>query len=109
MNMGVFRVHCFGSFDSDDHADNLYVSKGDHALNPLDELILFYVNDYNLGDCPQIDISFGELRVTTVLDRGSQVSILAERVYERLVETGMQILTLPLENVTLVTAEDAED
>jgi hypothetical protein len=52
------------SFDSDDHEDNLDVSNEDHALNPSDELIVFYVNDNSLDDCPQIEISFGELRVT---------------------------------------------
>jgi hypothetical protein len=73
-------------------------------LNLLDELIVFYINDNNLADCPHIDISFGELRVSAVLDSGSQVCILAERVYERLIETGLQISTLPLENVAVVTA-----
>jgi hypothetical protein len=65
---------------------------------------VFYINDDNLGDCPQVNISFGELTVTAVLDSGSQVCILAERVYEKLVATGLQILTLPLENVALITA-----
>jgi hypothetical protein len=85
------------SLASDDHVDNLYVSNEDRASSPLDELIVFYINDDNLGDCPQVDISFGELKVTAVLDSGSQVCILSGRVYERLVATGLQILTLPLE------------
>jgi hypothetical protein len=46
----------------------------------------------------------GELRVTAVFDSGSQVYILSEWVYERLVATEPQILTLPLENVALITA-----
>jgi hypothetical protein len=97
--LGPLFQHSFGS---DDHVDNLYVSNEDHASNPLDELIVFYINN-NLGDSPQVYISFRELRVSAVSDSGSQVCILAEHVYEGLVETGLQILTLPLENVALIT------
>jgi hypothetical protein len=43
-------------------------------------------------------------KVTAVLDSGSQVCILSERVYESLISTGLQILTSPLENVALITA-----
>jgi transposase InsO family protein len=93
--LGPLFQHSFGS---DDHKDDSDVS------NHSGELIVFYVNDNHVHDCPQVEISFGELTVTAVLDSGSQVCILAERVYERLVETGLQILTLPLENVALVTA-----
>jgi hypothetical protein len=44
-----------------------------------------YTNDNNLDDCPAVDISIRDLRVTAVLDSGSQVSILAESAYEMLV------------------------
>jgi hypothetical protein len=75
----------------------LYASNEDRDSNSLEKLIVFHITDNNLADSSQIDILFGELRVTAVLDRGSQVCILAERVYERLVEKGLQVLTLPLE------------
>jgi hypothetical protein len=99
--LGPLSQHSFGS---DDHADDLCVSNEDLALNLLDKLLVFYINDNDLADCPHIDISFGELRITAGLLSGSQVCILAERVYKGLVETGLQISTLPLENVALVTA-----
>jgi hypothetical protein len=46
------------SFDSDDHEDNLSVSNKDRVSSPSEELIVFYVNDNNLDDCPQINRNF---------------------------------------------------
>jgi hypothetical protein len=65
--LGPLVQHNFGS---DDQVDNSYVSNEDRTSNPLDELIVFYINDDNLGECPQVDISFGELKVTAVLEWG---------------------------------------
>jgi hypothetical protein len=41
------------SFGSDDNVVNLYVLNNDLALNPFDKIVVFYVNDNNLADCPK--------------------------------------------------------
>jgi hypothetical protein len=92
------------NLSGDNKGDNPDATNEDREVNPLDEPIVLYINDNNLAYCPQVEISFGELKITAVVDSGSQVCVLAESLYEQLVAAGLQALTLPLENVTLITA-----
>jgi hypothetical protein len=42
--------------------------------------------------------------ITAILNSGSEVNLISERVYENLMEIGLQVPTLPVEGVVLVTA-----
>jgi hypothetical protein len=66
-------------------------------LNKADELQVYYINDDNLNSCPHVDVSFG-------LDSGSEKSIISEKIYDKLIEAGVPILELSLQNVVLVIA-----
>jgi hypothetical protein len=43
-------------------------------------------------------------RIRAILDSGSEVNLLSERVYDRLIKSGVEVPVLPLENIVLVTA-----
>jgi hypothetical protein len=43
-------------------------------------------------------------RIRAILDSGSEVNLLSERVYDRLIKSGVEAPVLPLENIVLVTA-----
>jgi hypothetical protein len=45
-----------------------------------------------------------QMKVKAILDSGSNANLLAQSIYDKLVNSGIDIPTLPLENVILVTA-----
>jgi seryl-tRNA(Sec) selenium transferase len=62
-----------------------------------------------LSRSPLVEISLANnMKIRTILDMGSETNLLAEGVYEELVKSGVDILTLPLENVILVAANIIE-
>ena len=88
----------------------------DYEFNELSEVegkqeegttapVVFFINEDNLSKCPQVGIVFSNgTRIRAILDSGSEVNLLSERVYDRLVKSGLEVPVLPLQNVVLVTA-----
>jgi hypothetical protein len=69
------------------------------------EVTILFINEENLSKSPLVEVLFeGEVKVRAILDSGSDVNLLSQNVYDKLVSTGINIPTLPLENVILVTA-----
>jgi hypothetical protein len=46
----------------------------------------------------------GRTVIHAILDSGSEVNLLSERVYRQLIQSGVEIPELPVESVVLVTA-----
>jgi hypothetical protein len=46
----------------------------------------------------------GRTGINAILDSGSEVNLLSEGVYEKLIKAGVDIPVLPVENVVLMTA-----
>jgi hypothetical protein len=46
----------------------------------------------------------GRIVINAILDSGSEVNLLSERAYEKLIQSGVEIPVLPVEHVVLVTA-----
>jgi hypothetical protein len=67
-------------------------------------LLVFYINEANLNSCPHIDIVFGSETVDCILDTGSEVSLLSENLYDRLILAGMPAHEISVQNTVLVTA-----
>jgi hypothetical protein len=64
-----------------------------------------FINETNLPKCPEVEIVFRDgTEIRAILDSGSEVNLLSERVYDKLVKSGVEVPVLPLENVVLVTA-----
>jgi hypothetical protein len=69
------------------------------------EPVVLFINEESLVKSPVIEISVGEGMVfKAILDTGSEVNLLTGSVYEKLIKLRADVPTLPLENVTLVTA-----
>jgi hypothetical protein len=70
------------------------------------ELLVFYtrINEANLNSCPHIDIVFGSETVDSILDTGSEVSLLSENLYDRLILAGLPAHEISVPNTVLVTA-----
>jgi hypothetical protein len=43
-------------------------------------------------------------QISAILDSGSEVNLMSENIYERLLKSGVELPELPLENVVLVEA-----
>jgi hypothetical protein len=70
----------------------------------LSRSIVFFINEKYVA-CPQVNILFiRDISVRAILDTGSDANILTERLYDQLIEAGVTIPTLPLEDVVLITA-----
>jgi hypothetical protein len=66
---------------------------------------VFFINENDLACCPQVNISFGNgISASALLDTGSDANILTQKLYDQLIEAGVSVPTLPLDNVALVTA-----
>jgi hypothetical protein len=69
-----------------------------------DIVYLHYVNEQNLGICPQVKFLIGSHQYSAILDTGCEVSILSEQLYNELKANGVENLELPTQNVVLVGA-----
>jgi len=69
-----------------------------------DIVYLHYVNEQNLGSCPQVRFPIGSHQYSAVLDTGYEASILSEQLYNELEANGVESLELPAQNVVLVGA-----
>jgi hypothetical protein len=67
-------------------------------------LVIYNIDGFIWNNCRYIDIGFGEATVNCVLDSGAEATILHEKVYDSLVTSGMEALSLPVQNVLLVNA-----
>jgi hypothetical protein len=62
------------------------------------------VDEDKLNNCPYVKINFGSEEVNVLLDSGSQISLVAEEIYEKLMLKQYPMLTLPIKAAILVTA-----
>lgn len=67
--------------------------------------MIFFINEEDLVKCPTVKISLSpELQLDAILDSGSEVNILHERILSELTKSGVRVPTLPIQNFVLVTA-----
>jgi hypothetical protein len=92
-----------------------FTKSGDYEFKEVSEFeeqeeemaspVVFFINEDNLLKCPQIEIVFSNgTSIGAILDSGSEVNLLSEKIYDRLVKSGVEVPVLPLESVVLVTA-----
>jgi hypothetical protein len=73
-------------------------------FNTMEQLVL-YVYEDRLVKSPQIEITFNDkCKSIAILDTGIEVSMLSERVYMKMIKSVIDVCTLPLEVVVLITA-----
>jgi hypothetical protein len=93
-----------------------FIKPGNYEFNELSEFeeeqeeemaspVVLFINEDNLLKCPQMEIVFSNgTSIRAILDSGSEVNLLSERVYDRLVKSGVEVPVLPIESVVLVIA-----
>jgi hypothetical protein len=87
---------------SDGNSERELVEKNSHDAA---DCIVFFINDTILGQSPQIEIMVTDkLMINAILDSRSEVNLISQEIYEKLIKAGATILVLPVENVVLVTA-----
>jgi hypothetical protein len=77
----------------------------ERSSHDVSDCIVFFINEATLGLSAQIEIKVaGRIGINAILDAGSEVNLLSEGVYEKLVKAGVDTSVLPVESVVLVTA-----
>jgi hypothetical protein len=90
---------------STDDSNRRQVEAADTKRTEEPESLVLFINEENLAKSPMVEISLtSDMRVKAILDSGSEVNLLAQSIYDKLLDSGMDVPTLPLENVVLVTA-----
>ena len=69
-----------------------------------DELTVFYINEANLNNCPRVEVRFGDQAVDCYIDSGSEVSVISEKLYNKLVLKGLPTYEIGINNAVLITA-----
>jgi hypothetical protein len=85
----------------DSNSEIKFIERSPHDVA---DCIGFFINETTLGQSPQIGIIEDKFVINAILDSGSEVNLLSEGVYEKLIMAGVNIPVLPVGNVVLVTA-----
>jgi hypothetical protein len=71
------------------------------------EPVVLFINEESLNRSPQISIKFKNHEVAVaILDSGSEVNLISQEIFDKLNEAGIEVLTLPVQGINLVTAFD---
>jgi hypothetical protein len=93
--------------NNQENDDNIETTKLIEQQNKekSDKIAFFFINENKLSKSPEVEIEVKNgIKFRAILDSGSEVNLLSERVYEQLIKTRAEVPVLPLENVVLVTA-----
>jgi hypothetical protein len=64
-----------------------------------------FINDANISKSPQIAIKFENKEVAVaMLDSGSEANLISQDKFDQLKKAGIEVLTLPVQGINLVTA-----
>jgi hypothetical protein len=86
-----------------DESDRKIIEETDQNINT--EPTILFINENKLYKSPVVELSLGNGKVIkAILDTGSEINLLTENVYLGLKESGIEIPTLPVESVVLITA-----
>jgi hypothetical protein len=69
------------------------------------DLVVLFINEANIHKSPQIAIKFEDKEVAVaMLDFGSEVNLISQDKLDQLKKAGIEVLTLPVQGINLVTA-----
>jgi hypothetical protein len=84
--------------------EKLEIHSKDNQDKKIDQLVLF-INEEILSKSPQIEIQFENKEVViALLDSGSEVNLISQNKFDQLERSGIELLTLPVQGINLVTA-----
>jgi predicted aspartyl protease len=81
------------------------VTQAQSNATDLTDCVVLFINESKTIQSSQVEIRVeNKFYITAILDSGSEVNLLSERVYNNLIKSGVRLLSLPVEGVVLVTA-----
>jgi hypothetical protein len=84
---------------------NELVGDDDVSLEDRLEYTVLFVNEDIISKSPQVDVTVRDgTQISAILDSASEVNLLSESIYEKLLKAGVEVPELPLENVVFMTA-----
>jgi hypothetical protein len=79
-------------------------NQNDPEDDTCDQVILF-INEENKSKSPQLVIKFENKEVAfAMLDSGSEVNLISQDKFDQLQKVGIEVLTLPVQGINIVTA-----
>jgi len=63
-----------------------------------------YIAERRRRECPKLQIKIAGEEIQALIDKGCEMSILNENLYNKLRQSGLQSLELPTQHVNLVSA-----
>jgi hypothetical protein len=81
-------------------------SKGEET--PDGDATVYVIQAEGLKTCPHVEVHFGKVAVRAIVDTGSQVYVIAEGTYRRLMAEGSKMAVLPVASTVLVSAFGAK-
>ena len=83
----------------------------EHLASEEDELELIderwytlFIAEDKLQECPKVKVTIGNEEVTSILDTGCELCLMSQDLYDKLRNSGMRNLELPVQNMNLVSA-----
>jgi hypothetical protein len=93
------------------HHDNIKIDQGRQSNEIQNEepenqgeVYLYQISEEGICSCPRIDLNFQNRKITALLDKGAQVSIMSQAVYDELVRDGIETNDLPVVSTVLDSA-----
>ena len=65
---------------------------------------VYFINEDSLMGCPCIKIEISREQVIAVVESGAEIYLLSEKIFNRFLDRGLQVLHIPFVNGTLVSA-----
>jgi hypothetical protein len=82
-----------------------YETELDNDLESTENYVVYFINESTLNQSPLIEIKLKDkVILNAIVDSGSEVNLISQSVYERLMKASITLLELPVENIVIVTA-----
>jgi predicted aspartyl protease len=92
-------------FDNISGSDNEADIEFDNNLEDAADYVVYFINESTLHQSPLIEMKVNNRFIlNAIVDSGSEVNLISQNIYERLMKAGITMPVLPVENVVLVTA-----
>jgi hypothetical protein len=66
-------------------------------------MLIFYINDSKVQNCPHAKVHLGKEEVYGILDSDAQISVLSEEVCDRFISQGLNKVGIAIQNEVLIS------
>jgi hypothetical protein len=76
----------------------------DNLNRNVSNATIFSIGKGELQECPHVEVSVGNRKIISLIDTGAEISVISQELFEKLMEDGIEIPTLPISNCLLEAA-----